>query len=180
MKSSNSHPSSDDLILVGKVVGVHGIQGNLKVHAFAESMATYESGATIAVRRSDGLIRSMTIIWVRPHGKGLLMRLESVADRDRAEQLIGAELFADKASLPSLEEDSYYWFDLVGLRVVDTTGAVLGSLERIIPTPGNDVYVVKGKQAGEPREMLIPAVGDVVLDIDLEGGTMLVDPPDGL
>jgi len=166
--------------LVGKVVGAHGIRGNVKVHSFSESLATYETGAGIEIGLPDGSLRSMAVIWVRPHGKGFLMNLESVTDRDQAEKLVGAELFADKAALPALEEDTYYWFDLVGLRVVDTAGTVLGSLDSIIPTAGNDIYVVKGKQSGQPREILLPAVGDVVLTIDLEGGTMVVDPPEGL
>ncbi len=161
-------------------MGAHGIGGNVKVHSFSESLALYETGARIETGLPDGSTRSMTVVWARPHGKGLLMNLESVTDRDQAEKLVGAELFADKAMLPSLEEDTYYWFDLVGLKVVDTAGALLGSLDSIIPTVGNDIYVVKGTQGGQPRELLIPAIGDVVLSIDLEGGTMVVDPPEGL
>jgi 16S rRNA processing protein RimM len=68
----------------------------------------------------------------------------------------------------------------VGLRVYDTSGSLLGRLDEVIPTPGNDIYVVNGKQDGQTREMLIPAIGDVVLKIDLEGKTMIVDPPEGL
>ena len=165
---------------MGKVVGAHGIGGNVKVYSYSDSLAVYETGAGIEVALPDGTMRSMGVVWVRPHGKGLLLNFESVTDRDQAERLIGAELFADKTLLPSLDEDTYYWFDLVGLQVVDTTGAMLGVLDSIIPTAANDVYVVKGKQGGKAREMLIPAVGDVVLTIDLEGGTMVVDPPEGL
>ena len=166
--------------MVGKVVGVHGIRGNLKVHSFSESPAVFETGSKITVGLPDGSLRPMAVVRVQPHGKGLLANLESVTDREQAEKLIGAELFAEKASLPSLEEDTYYWFDLVGLRVVDTAGTVLGCLDSIIPTPGNDIYVVKGTQGGKLREILLPAVGEVVLSIDLEGGTMTVDPPEGL
>ena len=68
----------------------------------------------------------------------------------------------------------------MGLRVYDTTGVHLGRLDEVSPTPGNDIYVVRGKQDGQTREMLIPAIGDVVLKIDLEGKTMIVDPPEGL
>jgi ribosomal 30S subunit maturation factor RimM len=57
---------------------------------------------------------------------------------------------------------------------------LLGCLDEVISTPGNDIYVVKGRQNGQPREILIPATGDVVLKIDLEGKTMIVDPPEGL
>jgi 16S rRNA processing protein RimM len=165
---------------VGRVVGAHGIRGSLKVRSYAESLSVYEAEEGIRVAFPDGSDRTMTVEWVKPHGRVLLMTLEGVADRSLAEGLIGSELFVDKACLPALEEDTYYWFDLVGLRVYDTTGVHLGRLDEVIPTPGNDIYVVRGKQDGQTREMLIPAIGDVVLKIDLEGKTMIVDPPEGL
>jgi hypothetical protein len=86
----------------------------------------------------------------------------------------------DKSRLPVLTEDTYYWFDLVGLSVYDPAGFLLGRLDEVIPTPGNDVYVVKGNVEGQPRELLIPAIGDVVLSIDMAGKTMVVELPEGL
>jgi len=180
LKSSSSLNGRDDLVLVGRVVGAHGIRGSLKVHSYAESLSVYEVGEGILVAHPDGSVRTMTVQWVQPHGRGLLMTLEAVTDRSQAESLTGSELFVDKARLPALEEDIYYWFDLVGLSVFNTTGILLGRIEEVIPTPGNDIYVVRGKQNGQPRELLIPATGDVVLKVDLEGGNMIVDPPEGL
>jgi len=180
LKSSNNPGDRDDLLLVGKVVGAHGIRGNLKVHSYTESLSVYETKEGIHVILPDGSIRTMTVDRVWRHGKGVLMIFESVTRRDQAEGLIGAELFVEKEYLPALEEDTYYWFDLVGLRVVDAAGASLGRLVRVISTPGNDVYVVRGERGGQPKETLIPAIGDVVLGIDLEGGTMTVDLPEGL
>ena len=166
--------------MVGRVVAAHGIRGNLKVSSYAESLSVYETKGGLQVALPDGSFRPMTVRWVQLHGRHLLLNLDGVADRNQAECLIGAELFAEKSCLPELEDDSYYWFDLVGLRVYDATGALLGRLERIIPTPGNDVYVVKGMQGEQDKELLIPAIGNVVLKIDLEGRTMIVDPPEGL
>ncbi|BBO78831.1 ribosome maturation factor RimM [Desulfosarcina widdelii] len=180
MKSSNSPGNRDDLILVGKVVGAHGIRGNLKVRSYTESLSVYEAKEGIHAILPDGSIRTMTVDRVWPHGKSLLMNFESVTRRDQAEGLIGTELFVEKDRLPALEEDTYYWFDLVGLRVIDASGTRLGRLVRIIPTSGNDIYVVRGACGGQPQETLIPAIGDVVLSIDLEGGIMTVDLPEGL
>lgn len=168
------------MILVGRIVGAHGTGGNLKVNSYAESQAVFEAAGGLQVALPDGSSRVMTVAWVQPHGRGLLMRLEAVGDRDQAERLIGAQLFARKSDLPVLEEDTYYWFELVGLHVHDTSGKRLGRLDSVIATPGNDIYVVKAEQGGQSREMLIPAIGDVVLKIDLEGRTMIVDPPEGL
>jgi 16S rRNA processing protein RimM len=180
LKSSNSLHDRDDLILVGRVVGAHGVKGNLKVNNYAESLSVYEAEAGLQVGLPDGSVRTLTVRWVQPHGRGLLMNVETVTDRNQAETLIGAQLFADKGCLPELEEDTYYWFDLVGLDVVNTNGVRLGRLDGVIPTDANDVYVVKSEHHGRQRELLIPAVGNVVLEIDLDSGTMIVDPPDGL
>ncbi len=180
MKSSNSLNGRDDLVLVGRVIGAHGIRGNLKVHAYAESLSVYETGEGIRAALPDGSVQRMVVKWVKPHGRIVLMAVEAATDRSQAESLIGSELFVDKAGLPALEEDTYYWFELLGLRVHNTAGVLLGRLDEIIPTPGNDIYVVKGKQNGKIRETLIPATGDVVLKVDLAGKTMIVDPPEGL
>ena len=180
MKSSNSLNGGDDHILIGQVVAAHGIRGSLKIRSFAESLAVYEAQAGLRVRSPGGAMCTMTVQWVRPHGRMVLMKLATVTDRDQAERLVGSTLFVDKSSLPALEEDTYYWFDLVGLRVYDATGAWLGRLDRVIPTPGDDIYVVKGEQSGQSTEMLLPAVSDVILKIDLAGKTMIVDPPVGL
>jgi len=180
LKSSNNPGDRDDFILVGKVVGAHGIQGNLKVHTYTQSLSVYETEAGIQLILPDGAVRAMTVDRVWRHGKSLLMTFESVTRRDQAEDLVGAELFIEKKRLPALEEDAYYWFDLVGLQVIDASGAPLGRLVRVIPTPGNDVYEVRGEGGGQPRETLVPAVGNVVLGIDLESGTMTVALPEGL
>ena len=180
MKSSNKSGQRDSLILVGQVVGAHGIRGNLKVHSYTESLSVYETQAGITVILPDDAIRTMVVDRVWRHGKKLLMNFESITRRDQAEGLIGAKLFVEKDGLPNLDEDTYYWFDLVGLQVIDPYGEPLGRLVSVIPTPGNDIYVVRGERGGQPREMLVPAVGDVVLGIDLDAGVMTVDLPEGL
>lgn len=180
MKSSNNLNDRDDPILVGRVVGVHGLRGGLKVQSYVESLSLYETGEGVLVAFPDGSVRTMTVQWVRPHGRGLLMSLEAVTERRQAESLIGSEIFVNKSWLPVPEEDTYYWFDLVGLKVLNASGDLLGQLEAVIPTPGNDIYVVRGMHNGQPREMLLPAIGDVILKIDLQDRTMIVDPPEGL
>ncbi|BBO71797.1 ribosome maturation factor RimM [Desulfosarcina alkanivorans] len=170
----------DDLVLVGRVTGAHGIRGGVKVHSYAESTALYRIGEGIMLTLPDGTVATLAVQWVKPHGRALLMGLESVTDRNQAEDLVGASLFVERSRLPALEADTYYWTDLVGLDVYDPAGSRLGSLDGVIPTPGNDVYVVKGDVDGRPRELLIPAVGDVVLSIDIAGKTMVVELPEGL
>ena len=162
------------------MTGAHGIRGDLKVHSYAESIDLYQPGTPIRLQLPDASIDTPTLRWVKPHGRGLRMHLESVNDRTQAERLVGSTLFVEKSRLPALEADTYYWFELMGLAVYDTTGRLLGRLDQVIPTPANDVYVVKGTLDGRYRETLIPAVVDVVCEIDLQRRTMIVDPPEGL
>jgi 16S rRNA processing protein RimM len=180
LKSSSKLIDRDDLVLVGRVTGAHGIRGDLKIHAYAESLQSYPAGGEIMLSLRDGSIRSLTLQWVKLHGRGFRMHLEGVDDRNRAEDLTGAGLFIDKSCLPELEADTYYWFELMGLSVFDTGGRLLGTLDAVIPTAANDVYVVKDNTPGHVRELLLPAVGAVVIDIDLAGRRMVVDPPEGL
>jgi 16S rRNA processing protein RimM len=180
LKLSNKSIDRDDLVLVGRVTGAHGIRGGLKIQAYSESPTLFPAGKEILLSPPDGSIRTLTIEWVRPHGHGICAGFESIKDRNQAEGLIGSLLFIDKARLPELEEDTYYWFELMGLRVYDTHGSLLGVLDAVIPTGANDVYVIKGEAYGQSREMLLPAIGDVVIDIDLGRKRMIVDPPQGL
>lgn len=180
MKSSNRNTGPDDLLIVGKIIAAHGIRGEVKVHSFAESIALYQVGKKIRIGLSDGRTHKKTLISVRPHGRGLLMGFEAVTDRSQAESLSGGSLFVQRAQLPPLEADTYYWVDLFGLKVVDRSGGVLGVIDDVIPTPGNDVYVVKNSATGDRREMLIPAIGQVVVSVDLKTKTMVVELPEGL
>jgi 16S rRNA processing protein RimM len=83
----------------------------------------------------------------------------------------------DRRRFPPLPPGEYYWFQVLGLPVVNVAdGARLGYLDHIIPTPGHDVYVVV---EGE-REVLLPAVEDVIVEINLEAGVIRVSPPEGL
>lgn len=161
------------------MTAAHGVRGGLKVQSFVESLDLYRVGEAILLACPDGAVRSLTVAWVRPHRSGLRLGLASVADRGQAEALIGSLLYVDKARLPALEADTYYWFELLGLTVYDTAGSLMGRLAQVIPTPANDIYLIRGEKGGRLQEVLIPAIGTVVVRVDLENRTMIVDPPQG-
>jgi len=82
--------------------------------------------------------------------------------------------------LPELEEDTHYWFDIIGLSVFLKDNTFIGNVTSVIPTGSNDVYVVKDPDKNKTQEILIPAIESVVLEIDLKNGRMSVDLPEGL
>ena len=101
-------------------------------------------------------------------------------DRNLAEDLVGAEILVERDRLAEPEADSYFWADLIGLRVTDKTLGALGTIDSIMETGSNDVFVVKNKKVDPEQEFLVPALASVVIEIDLDRGEMAVDLPEGL
>ena len=167
----------DTCVAIGKIVGVHGIKGYVKIHCQAESFSVFAPGCSVLVRDSKGRSRVTEIVDAKPQGRMLLLLLKGVMDRNSAEMLSGSDLLVEKSSLPELEPDTYYWADIVGMSVVSVDGNPLGTVASIIETGSNDVYVVQTPDAGE---ILIPAIASVVLEIDLNRKIMRVNLPEGL
>lgn len=163
------------LLCIGKIVGVHGLEGNLKVYSYAESLDVYEPGSQIFVKPPKKIKKRYIVNRAKPHKNIILLSLKGVG-RDEAETLVDSELLIEKSNLPELEEDTYYWDDIIGLDVYTTDDEYLGRVDSIIATGSNDVYVVKHNT----RETLIPALASVVLSIDLDQGVMRVNLPEGL
>ncbi len=170
----------NDLLLVGKIVGVHGINGNIKVYSYAESSSVFKPGSRIFVRNPGGCEKSCVIRQAKSHKKGVLLSLEGIEDRDDTRMLVGGEIYINKTALPELENGLYYWFDIIGLDVFTTDGKYIGCVESIITTGSNDVYVVQDPDKGKESEILIPALKTVVEKIDLSEKTIRVELPDGL
>jgi len=164
------------LIELGKIVGVHGVAGMVKVKMFSASMWAFEPETVLNLAGGRLAGQTFEVEYAQPYRRSVRLKLKEVNDRNRAEVLVGATLMARREQLPPTAEDEYYWFDLIGLQVVDDGGRSLGVLEEIITTGANDVYVVRGEAA----EILIPAIGSVVIGVDLQAKLMRVDPPKGL
>ena len=163
-------------MLIGEIVGVHGVKGTNRIRSHAESLSLYKPGSCILVREKDGRESKREIEWVKPHTGTALISFTGITDRNQAEALIGANLFIRKEALPDLDEDTHYWIDLIGIEVYTTEEDYLGRIESIIETGSNDVYVVKDNK----KELLIPALESVVLDIDIKQKRMQVELPEGL
>ncbi len=163
-------------LTIGEIVGVHGIRGNVKILPHADAAPLFDPARPLEITYRDGRREQRVLRWVKPHKRLLLAAIEGIGDRTAAESLVGARAVMRRADMPEPEPGSYYWNDLLGLAVYTRESEYLGVLENIIATGSNDVYVVRG----EKREVLVPALTTVVLEIDLEAGTMRVDLPEGL
>jgi 16S rRNA processing protein RimM len=173
---SSKPANSKALIGLGKVSGAQGLQGAIRVRADAEA-ATSDPEVFAALGEVWIGGRGYRVLEAGRHKNQVLLWLEGVDTRSRAEELAGLQVFGDRWRFPPLPPGEYYWFQVLGLPVVnEADGALLGHLDHIICTPGHDVYVVR---QGE-REILLPAVEEVIVEINLEEGVIKVLPPLGL
>jgi len=163
-------------ILIGRVTGVHGIRGGLKLASYAESLAVFAPGRRLLAVAPDRAEMPVEVVDARPQGRAAVLFVQGVSDRDRAAALAGCDLYIERGALPDPPADSYYWADLIGLEVYDLDGRHLGAIRSILETGSNDVYVV-----GPPeREILLPATRAVVRKVDLRARRMDVTVPEGL
>lgn len=163
------------MVPVGKITRTHGVRGAVKINPYGESLAVQAAGGKVYLRgRAEG--RQLTIESLRPQGNLFIAKFAELASMEDAEAVKGEEVFLPEECIPPAPEGEYYHYQLVGLAVELKGGDRIGVLRGIIETPGNDVYVV---DCGG-REVLVPAVEDVVCEVDLEGGRIVVDLPEGL
>jgi 16S rRNA processing protein RimM len=160
------------LVTVGRITGVHGVRGRVKVFSYTDPRDNVLSYPEWWLTRG----RERRLFRVRDGhsgGRTITAALESIEDRDAAEAWIGAEIAVERSSLPDPGEGQYYWADLVGLEVCDGRGERLGSIERMLETGAHDVMVVRRE---EGDELLIPfVVGEIVQAVRLEEGRVVVD-----
>lgn len=156
-------------VILGRVTGPFGVRGWVKLVSFTEPP---EAILDWPVWRMDGDAgpREWRAVEGRRHGKGLVARLEGVADRDAARALGRREIFVERRELPALKDGEYYREDLVGLEVVNLQGRRLGRVLHFLDAPANPVMVVGGE-----RERWLPLVPSCLLRVDLAGGRLTVD-----
>jgi len=153
------------------VIGApHGIRGELRVKTYTgDPLALGDYGPLFA---EDG--RQFDVADIRPAKNVVVVRFRQVADRDAAEALSGTALFVDRSQLPDdLEEEEFYHADLIGLAVRDGDGAMLGRVAAFHDFGGGDIMEI---DRGAGGTVLIPFTRAAVPEIDLEGGSVTVDP----
>ena len=158
-------------VLLGKIVGLFGVDGWVKVESYTEPRARILQYRPWLLKRAGGETE-IAGVRGREHGKGLIAALPQVEDRDAATALIGAEIWVRRSALPRAKRGEYYWVDLEGLDVVCADGVGLGKVSHLFSTGANDVLVVRDGK----RERLIPFVpGQFVRNVDLDSARITVD-----
>lgn len=174
--------SSDTRIFVGRVVGVFGIKGWVKIRSETEPLENIFSYSSLWLK-SDAAGTNATEIkfdqWQR-QGKGLIAHIEGVDDRNLAAEFVKAEIWIDKQEMPELSEGRYYWHQLIGMSVhsVGEQGeTLLGTVANMLETGANDVLVVKPCEGSfDSEERLIPWVLErYILNVDLDRSVIEVD-----
>ncbi|MEA2101182.1 MAG: ribosome maturation factor RimM [Thermodesulfobacteriota bacterium] len=156
-----------DLIEVARIKGPRGLKGEMLIHWYGDIVNLREHYTRLIVGLQGN---SRKITSIKPSGRFYALALEGIDDCSKAEVLKGESLFVRREWLPEPGKDESYWCDLMGLLVVDTQDRPLGRIVDIFSTKGNDVYVVD-----KQKQYLIPATMDIVREISVEKGRMVID-----
>jgi len=121
--------------------------------------------------KQDGKWRGVVVAEGQKHGKGVIIRLEGVDDRDQAALLIDCDIAIEREGLPDTGDGSFYWADLEGLQIMHCDGTEMGRVAYLLETGSNDVLVT----TGDPERLIPFIMGKVILDVDLAAGVITVD-----
>jgi 16S rRNA processing protein RimM len=163
---------------VGQISGVHGLKGEVTVELHTDFPERFAPGAQLLL--GDDL-EPVTVATSRPHKNNALVRFEGVNDRTQAESLRGLWIYIHEDEAAVLEEDTYWIHDIIGLDVYSDEGRFLGEITDVMPTGSNDVYILKTpSNVNRGQELLLPAIAEVVLEVDLAARRMTVHLVAGL
>ncbi|MDO3386997.1 ribosome maturation factor RimM [Gilvimarinus sp. SDUM040013] len=170
---------SSNLVDVGRITAVFGIQGWVKIHSGTEPAENLFEYDPWWLKTAHG-VKAVEIDAVRPHGKGFVAHIKGVDDRDQAASYTGTTIAVERNQLPELAIGEFYWHQLQGLSVISRFGDTetrLGCVSRMLETGANDVLVIQADETSvDDRERLVPYIPEqYVLDVNLEAGTITVD-----
>ena len=166
---------TDDYLAVGKIVKPHGIKGELKVVPYSGAAEELLVFKTFFVQ-SKSTCERYNVLRNRAQGKFTILQVSGVTSRNAAEDLVGDEVFVLLSDMPELEDDQFYWHEMVGINVVTDNGQKLGQVTSLLDTGANDVLVV----SGTGHEYLLPVIDEIIVSVDKEEGVLVVSPFPGL
>ncbi len=168
--------AEQELSVLGKVSTAFGIKGWLKVHSYTDPDTNILDYPVWHLKIGEQW-KKFKVKDSQIHNKGLAVALEGIQDRDAALALSQVLIAVPSSELPKLEDNEYYWFQLISLRVVNTQGELLGQVAELLDSGGGNQVMRVASCAGsiDQQERLIPFVDAIVLEVSLEQKTLLVD-----
>lgn len=166
----------DDLVVLAKIAKPHGLRGELSVLLYAEDPAVFGELPFVYLA-GDGKKRKLHPRKWRFNRDRLLLSFKELDGRDKVEGLRGMDICARRKDLPDSDSDEWYLHDIVGMSVRLEDGTELGKIEDFILTGESEVWIVRD---GSGREIMLPAAGEFVLEVDMDREILVVTPPEGL
>ncbi len=174
VKNTGSPVGEPLYLSVGFLRRPHGVHGEIIMDLHTDFPERLRKGRKLFVGENH---KPMTLDGIRPHGKGVLVKFKTIDTPDEAGQFRNQWVYAAMKDLPPLPEGRHYQHELLGINVVDENGNPLGVLTEIIETGANNVYVVKDDSG---KEILLPNIPPVILDLDFGARRMMVHLLEGL
>ena len=170
---------SPDIFIIGKIVGVHGVRGEIKVQPLTDDPNRFSAlDHALLLSPSEKMIRDISISRIRLTDSLLILSINSLTDRDEAKKLINHYIAVERSNAVKLPEGRYFIKDLIGIQVIDDERGILGRISDIISNGvGADIIVIT--RSGN-KYILVPYLKSVVYDVDIPDGIMRLRLPDGL
>ena len=163
---------------VGKIVNTHSLKGEVKVISSTDfEEERFKKGSKLLITRGNQLIREVVVQSYRNHKNFLLVKFEGIDSAEEAEKLKNLQIKIDSDEVGELEENEFYFHEIIGCEVFDENGKSLGEIIEILTPGANDVWVIKDQNG---KEILIPYIEDVVKKIDIENKKIDIEVMEGL
>jgi len=166
----------EDPIIIGKIIGTHGLAGALKVLPLTSFPKRYETLQRVTLEDAQGNQEDYHIQSLRYQGDKLLLQFKELSSVSQVQPYVNGSILIDSEELRPLPKGSFYHFDLLGMQVFTEEGKWIGELKDIFSTGSNDVYVVKQGS----REYMIPAIREVIREVDVHQKKMKIHVLEGL
>lgn len=166
----------EDMLQVGVITQTHGVHGEVKVFPTTDDAERFKELKQVILDTGKGTL-SLEIQAVKFFKQYVILKFKGIDNINDIERYKRCPLLVTRDEAVKLEEDEYFIADMIGLTVATEHGDVLGTLKDVIRTGANDVYVIQSNIYGE---VLLPAIKDCILDVDIQGGRMKVHLLDGL
>ena len=163
---------------VGKIVNTHSLRGEVKVISSTDlEEERFKKGSKLLITRGNQVIEEVEVESYRSHKNSLLVKFKGIDSINEAEKFKNLQIKVDSENISELEENEFYFHEIIGCRVFDENNTILGEVVEILTPGANDVWVIKGENG---KEILIPYIADVVKNVDVQNKKIDIEIMEGL